>query len=250
MHRHPRTPSRARLFHLKGSRGVRTLHPLDERSGHDGARKVGLVSEIVAAYLRSGRAMFRRQLPQVLALLRERYRRPPREAARKRRQPWPVAHAFEGSRAAATDSPCLIQSLVLLSLLERRGYPDELVIGARSAPTRRPRLDRARRRGAPSHRRARVRAARCARDHDRAGPEPPATRSRSTLEWFRSPPLAGPSTGQDRSRRSPRQSSRASCCRCSREPVPRGVSGGKDSSMMLAVATSVARANGLADPVP
>ena len=100
------------------------------------SEKVRLTAEIAAAYVTVRRTMFRRQLPQVLESLRGRYARPPRRVPVSAGNPWPVAHALRRLMAPLpTDSPCLIQSLVLLSLLERRGIHTDLVIGARPGPT-------------------------------------------------------------------------------------------------------------------
>jgi hypothetical protein len=95
------------------------------------AKRVALVGEIVLAYARAKRLMRRADLPATLARLR---------------RPMPAAGQHEdgvgtGVRLGRivgrvldtlpTDSRCLIRSLVLTSLLSRRGVASTLVIGVR-----------------------------------------------------------------------------------------------------------------------
>ena len=91
-------------------------------------RKLVLAGEIVAAYLRARALLSRRDVVEALAELR-------RPAGR----PVEVPDDFEVARLARavvrtlrvlpTDSRCLMRSLVLTSLLARRGLATNVVIG-------------------------------------------------------------------------------------------------------------------------
>jgi hypothetical protein len=95
------------------------------------AKRVALAGEIVIAYALAKRMMRRQELPAVLARLR---RRDPAREARGH----DVVNAVRLGAAVAgtldvlpTDSRCLIRSLVLTRLLDRREIPSKLVIGVR-----------------------------------------------------------------------------------------------------------------------
>jgi transglutaminase superfamily protein len=88
-------------------------------------RKINLALETLRTYGRVRRELRRRTLPEAL----ERLRMPgfgtasPEETAR-------LARAVRRTlRLLPTDTRCLSQSLVLISLLARRGVPSTLVIG-------------------------------------------------------------------------------------------------------------------------
>jgi hypothetical protein len=95
------------------------------------AKRVALVGEIVLAYARAKRLMRHADLPATLARLR---RRPP-ASGQDADGVWTgvrlgriVARVLD---TLPTDSRCLIRSLVLTSLLSRRGVVSTLVIGVR-----------------------------------------------------------------------------------------------------------------------
>jgi hypothetical protein len=94
------------------------------------AKRVALVAEIVLAYVRAKLLMRRSDLPAVLTALRKRG-----PAAPDREKPAVAAGERLGGIVARTldtlptDSRCLIRSLVLTSLLDRRGVASTLVIG-------------------------------------------------------------------------------------------------------------------------
>lgn len=95
--------------------------------------KLRLAGEIVATYGRVRWLMFRRELPDVLDELRgaeggESDSMPPYN---RRRLADAVVRTL---RLLPTDSRCLMRSLVLLSLLERRGVRATLVIGVKTDP--------------------------------------------------------------------------------------------------------------------
>jgi hypothetical protein len=97
--------------------------------------KARLAGEILAAYVGVRRTMLRRQLPQVLVRLRSGSRSNGRRPPVSPDDPWPVAMAIPKVLGPLpADSRCLVRSLVLLTLLERRGISTRLVIGARMAP--------------------------------------------------------------------------------------------------------------------
>lgn len=92
--------------------------------------KAILVAEVLVTYLRAHWLLSRRDLPTALARLRGRDR-PPRA----------TGYAFTGARlghavtrilsALPMDAKCLVRSLVLTTLLARRGIESTLVIGVR-----------------------------------------------------------------------------------------------------------------------
>lgn len=92
--------------------------------------KARLAAEILAAYARVRRQMIREQLPEVLAEIRNGAGPggddPVRQLARSARLGRAVRRTL-GSLPA--DSTCLIESVVLVALLERRGVETSLVIG-------------------------------------------------------------------------------------------------------------------------
>jgi hypothetical protein len=95
---------------------------------------VSLVGEIVVTYVVVRWHVPRRDLPEVVALLR---------AGAGRGSAWTVAR--DARRLAATtervlsrlpgDSRCLTSSLVVLAMLARRGIDVRLVLAARPSPT-------------------------------------------------------------------------------------------------------------------
>jgi transglutaminase superfamily protein len=107
------------------------------RPGLSPATKAALVVEILAAYLRIRWFLWRFDLPATLRVVRS---SDPREPARS---PGPEAQELGKQLARAVtrtlgglpfDSRCLMRSLVLVSLLARRGLPASLVIGVASEP--------------------------------------------------------------------------------------------------------------------
>jgi hypothetical protein len=102
-------------------------------------QKAGLVSEILLTYPQVRWLLRRRDLPAAVAALR----RDADNAALATTPPrtgfyWPCRRLGRAvSRTLAllpTDSRCLVQSLVLVSLLARRGIGSRLVIGTRQGP--------------------------------------------------------------------------------------------------------------------
>lgn len=98
--------------------------------------RVTVGAEILAAYAKVRYVLVRYPaLPDALAVLR----RPPRKVrVHGWRSPYEAGYRFGQAvmRTLAilpTDSRCLMRSLVLLVLLNRRGIPVELVIGVKSA---------------------------------------------------------------------------------------------------------------------
>lgn len=101
-------------------------------------RKLSLGLEILVAYARVRWWLWRRDLPQTVAALRGSGR------ARRSSGSDPLTDRLAGihlgravRRALAflpSDSRCLMRSLVLTSLLARRGVSSSLVIGVRSGP--------------------------------------------------------------------------------------------------------------------
>jgi hypothetical protein len=92
--------------------------------------KARLAAEILAAYVKLRRRMGREQLPEVLAEIRDVAGPgdddPVRQLAVSLRLGRAVRRIL-GSLPA--DSTCLVESLVLVALLERRGVETSLVIG-------------------------------------------------------------------------------------------------------------------------
>jgi Transglutaminase-like superfamily len=95
--------------------------------------KLFLVVEIVVTYVEVQRLMRATELPRTVERLRTKSRR------RQRRPPLSAGDTHDGLRLGRavvrtlsllpTDSRCLMRSLVLLTLLVRRGSPSALVIG-------------------------------------------------------------------------------------------------------------------------
>jgi hypothetical protein len=100
------------------------------------ASKARLAAEIVLTYARARRLVKRQTLPRTVELLRTRTTRaagplPLPDGARDGvRLGAAVVRTLE---ALPVDSRCLMRSLVLLTLLQRRGTPVQLVIAARPA---------------------------------------------------------------------------------------------------------------------
>ncbi len=95
------------------------------------AKRVALAGEIVIAYVHAKALMRKQDLPGTLARLR---RRAPEGAAGGRGFRAGVRLARAVARVLdtlPTDSRCLIRSLVLTRLLDRRGVPSMLVIGVK-----------------------------------------------------------------------------------------------------------------------
>lgn len=107
------------------------------RSGLSPATKAALVIEILATYLRIRWLLWRSDLPSTLRVvrssdLREGARFPGPEAQELGKQ---LARAVTRTLGGLPfDSRCLMRSLVLVSLLARRGLPASLVIGVVSEP--------------------------------------------------------------------------------------------------------------------
>ena len=94
-------------------------------------RKTSLAAEILVDYARVRWLLWRRDLPQALELIRAvSPGRRETEAATDARLAWAVQRTL---RQLPTDSRCLMQSLVLTSLLARRGRGSRLVIGVSPA---------------------------------------------------------------------------------------------------------------------
>jgi hypothetical protein len=101
------------------------------------ARKLGLVVEILTTYGRIRLWLWRRELPAILDAIRA-------EGAPAVRPPGDRGAFVNGLRLGRavgrvlsplpTDSRCLVRSLVLTSLLSRRGIESSLVIGVRPKP--------------------------------------------------------------------------------------------------------------------
>ena len=94
-----------------------------------------LAVEIVVAYLRARRELRRAPIAPVVERLRAGGRAaridPAGALEEARRLGWAVVKIL---RFLPGDTRCLRRSLVLMQLLERRGIPARLVIGARSGP--------------------------------------------------------------------------------------------------------------------
>jgi hypothetical protein len=90
--------------------------------------KLGLGFEIVSAYARARWCLWRTDLPRTVATLREHRFAEDEPADRERaglRLGWVVGRTL---RHLPFDSRCLMRSLVLTSLLARRGIASDLVI--------------------------------------------------------------------------------------------------------------------------
>jgi hypothetical protein len=96
--------------------------------------RAALVGEIVATYVIVRWRVRRHDLPAVVASLRSRPRRPhPRPLDDDDRRLVRTAVRVLGKLPG--DARCLMQSLVVLSMLARRGIDARLVLAARPAPT-------------------------------------------------------------------------------------------------------------------
>jgi hypothetical protein len=89
-------------------------------------RRVLLAGEILVTYPRAWWVMRKRPLPQALAILRVRSGEPIEDVLRARQ----IGHAVSRLLAPLpVDSRCLIRSLVLVRMLDRRDIPTRLIIG-------------------------------------------------------------------------------------------------------------------------
>jgi Transglutaminase-like superfamily len=92
--------------------------------------RLALAAEVLALYPRARWLLARRELPEAVAALRGARSRPAAD-------PDPVRCAVAVERVLRllpADSRCLVRSLVLLALLERRGLGAALVIGVLPEP--------------------------------------------------------------------------------------------------------------------
>jgi hypothetical protein len=99
--------------------------------------KPGLALEILATYARVRWSLRRRGLPATVATLRARRmgRHRPLQPPLDPAGAWAYAHAVvRVLRLLPTDSRCLVRSLVLLSVLARRGVETDLIIGVLAEP--------------------------------------------------------------------------------------------------------------------
>jgi hypothetical protein len=104
------------------------LVPLSARA------KGRLLAEILGTYVRVRWLMLRRDLGETVAVLRG-GSEPAADATMPFRNGWRLADAVARSlRLLPTDSRCLMRSLVLLAMLERRGVQASLVIGVKTDP--------------------------------------------------------------------------------------------------------------------
>jgi hypothetical protein len=98
------------------------------------AERGRLIGEIIAAYMRSRRALSHAPIADVVAGLRSEFPLASSSGDKleeARSLGWAVSKTLNHLPG---DTRCLIQSLVLTRVLARRGIPATLVIGARSAP--------------------------------------------------------------------------------------------------------------------
>lgn len=94
-------------------------------------RKLSLAAEILVAYARVRWLLWRRDFPQALELIRA---VSPDQGDAEQATDARLASAVQRTlRRLPTDSRCLMQSLVLTSLLARRGRGSRLVIGVSPA---------------------------------------------------------------------------------------------------------------------
>lgn len=112
----------------------------DPRSGERLSQfeRLRLAVEIIAAYAQARRALRRDPIAEVVARLRSRSRF---ASSSRCANAGMLDEARRLGRAVSRllvllpgDTRCLVRSLVLTRLLDRRGIPAKLVIGARSAP--------------------------------------------------------------------------------------------------------------------
>lgn len=94
--------------------------------------KIALGLEIAAAYLRIRGLLWRTDLPRTLAALRRAQRTGSADDVAEGAR---LGRAVQRTlRLVPFDSRCLLRSLVLVSLLARRGIPSSLVIGVAVEP--------------------------------------------------------------------------------------------------------------------
>jgi transglutaminase superfamily protein len=93
--------------------------------------KAALAAEIVAAYVQARWLMRRRDLPTTLAALRPRTTGAPQAAGGVPAGQRLGRATVRTLSALPTDSRCLMRSLVLSRLLDRRGIASALVIGVK-----------------------------------------------------------------------------------------------------------------------
>jgi hypothetical protein len=104
---------------------------------HDPLSRARLAAEILAAYARVRWTMRRREPAQAVAKLREYARRHPVPSGENREliAGWRLGRAvIKTLRPLPTDSRCLMRSLTLLTVMERRGLSPTLVISVRTDP--------------------------------------------------------------------------------------------------------------------
>ena len=107
----------------------------DPQIGFAWHHKLRLSGEIVATYFYVRWLLARRPLPDVVAALRQGSRGETGEAELAADGGWRYAlSVVKTIRVLPADSRCLVRSLVLLSVLARRGGKTTLVIGVRSQP--------------------------------------------------------------------------------------------------------------------
>lgn len=107
------------------------------RPGPSRVTKAALVVEILAAYVRIRWRLLRSDLPSTLAGVRSSHLREGARSTDPEAQELGKQLARAVSRTLGSlpfDSRCLLRSLVLVSLLARRGLPASLVIGVVSEP--------------------------------------------------------------------------------------------------------------------
>jgi hypothetical protein len=100
------------------------------------SQKSRLAAEVLATYARVRWLLARNELPATVDRLRAREAREgPGSAAMPAFNRWRLATAIiRVLRLLPTDSRCLMRSLVMLAMLERRGVSTTLVIGVRVDP--------------------------------------------------------------------------------------------------------------------
>jgi hypothetical protein len=104
---------------------------------HSPISRLKLAVEIVAAYIRVRRTMRNVEPPDAVASLRTYARRHPLESDRGGELVvgWRLGRAvIKTLRVLPTDSRCLMRSLTLLTIMERRSLSPTLVIAVRTDP--------------------------------------------------------------------------------------------------------------------
>jgi Transglutaminase-like superfamily len=110
--------------------------PLDMKR-HSPIHRVALATEILAAYLRVRWTMRIREPPEAVTKLRAYARRHPLAPDQEREllAGWRLGQAVMRTlRPLPTDSRCLMRSLTLLTIMERRSLSPTLVIAVRPQP--------------------------------------------------------------------------------------------------------------------